>query len=175
MRKLNPLNLIVGLLLVTIFAILGSCTIITGETQKTASPPVSSFSTMTATTPKTETATQEARAFPSVETGIINASPHDVSIWLSQSNLSLHIIDVRTPAEFTSGHIANAVNIDYESPDFAQNIDKLDKTAYYIVYCRTGVRSAAASKIMLQSGFSHIINMTGGITEWISEGLEIVK
>jgi len=96
-------------------------------------------------------------------------------MWLSDSSLNLHLIDVRTPAEFASGHIVSAVNIDYESLDFGQNIDKLDKEAYYIVYCRTGARSAAASQIMLKQGFSQIINMTGGITNWINEGLDNIK
>jgi phage shock protein E len=175
MKKLNLLTLVIGLLATATVAASGSCTTITGETQKTTSPPVSVLPT---TTPNMSTATvtaSQTRPFPSQQSGVINASPGEVSTWLSDSKLNLYLIDVRTPAEFTSGHIAKAVNIDYESTDFGQNIDKLDKEAYYIVYCRTGARSAAASQIMLKQGFNHIINMTGGITDWINEGLDNVK
>ena len=94
---------------------------------------------------------------------------------MSQSNLVLHIIDVRTPAEYATGHIDQSINIDYNSPDFFQNIDNLDKEAFYIVYCGVGGRSPKASEIMKQHGFSHIINMTGGVTEWIKEGFPVVK
>jgi rhodanese-related sulfurtransferase len=137
--------------------LMGSCMIITGETQKITSSPV--FLTTTTTTPAV----------------IINKSPSDIKIWMTASSFPIHIIDVRTPEEYISGHLINAINIDYYSPDFVKNIDKLDKTAYYIVYCRTGARSASASQIMLQQGFIHVINMTGGITEWINGGLGVVK
>ena len=85
------------------------------------------------------------------------------------------IIDVRTPSEYAGGHIRDAVNINLNSAAFENDIDKLDKDKNYIVYCQAGGRSAAARKIMEELGFKHVINMNGGISVWISQGLPVVK
>ena len=57
------------------------------------------------------------------------------------------ILDVRTPDEFNSGHIQGALNIDSASADLNSRIAQLDTLKIYLVYCRTGVRSAAVVKI----------------------------
>lgn len=77
------------------------------------------------------------------------------------------IVDVRTPGEVSQGVIEGAtVFVDYNGGNFAGDIAKLDKTKTYIVYCRSGARSAAASNIMVQQGFQHIYNLEGGIMGW---------
>jgi rhodanese-related sulfurtransferase len=77
------------------------------------------------------------------------------------------VIDVRTPAEWQQGVISGAdLFIDYNSPAFKQQLAKLDKSKTYIVYCRSGGRSAGASQVMMDSGFKNVINMQGGITSW---------
>jgi phage shock protein E len=85
------------------------------------------------------------------------------------------VLDVRTPEEYADGHIHKAINIDLNSPDFKDEINKLDKNLTYVVYCHSGARSNAARNIMEESGFKHVINMTGGITDWISEGFPVTK
>lgn len=80
------------------------------------------------------------------------------------------LIDVRTPEEYEAGHIKNAKNIDISSPDFSQNIDILDKTKQYSVYCRSGNRSSQALKIMESLGFEDVINLKGGIIAWSQMG-----
>jgi len=87
----------------------------------------------------------------------------------------IYFIDVRTPSEFADGHIDSAINIDLNSPDFISNIEKLDRDNVYIIYCRTGVRSAIASQIMVESGFLRINNMTGGYLDWVDAGLPVEK
>jgi len=82
---------------------------------------------------------------------------------------------VRTPSEYVQGYIKNAVNLDYNSPDFKALVNSLDKNKTYLVYCRTGVRSAAASQMMSELGFKDIYNMNGGITDWQAAGLPIEK
>ena len=57
----------------------------------------------------------------------------------------LTVIDVRTPGEFAEGHIPGAKNIDYRNRNFRKRIGKLDKSKEYLVHCRSGGRSAAAS------------------------------
>lgn len=77
------------------------------------------------------------------------------------------VIDVRTPAEWQQGVISGAdLFIDYNSPTFKQQLSKLDKSKTYIVYCRSGGRSAGASQVMVDSGFKKVINMQGGISSW---------
>ena len=77
------------------------------------------------------------------------------------------VLDVRTTQEFNEGHLPNAVHIDVlDSVAFVQQITKLKKRKTYLVYCKSGRRSAKAATIMEQQGFRHIWNMDGGITAW---------
>ena len=85
------------------------------------------------------------------------------------------ILDVRTPEEFESGHIEGAVNINYHSEDFVASLDKLDKNRQYLVYCRTGRRSADTVSVMVRIGFTNILRFAGDIVRWKSEGLPVVK
>jgi rhodanese-related sulfurtransferase len=79
------------------------------------------------------------------------------------------ILDVRTPEEFNSEHFTNAVNIDFKSQDFPDNIDKLNKEETYMVYCRGGVRSSKAAGLMKEKGFKSVYNLEGGLLKWHSE------
>lgn len=89
-------------------------------------------------------------------------------------NPGLVIIDVRTAAEFSGGHIANAINIDYYSPDFTSKVATLDRNNRYVVYCRTGIRGAAATQIMRDISFTQVQNLTGGLDQWIRDGYPTV-
>jgi len=82
------------------------------------------------------------------------------------------ILDVRTPSEYAQGHIPGAVNLDYYA-SFEASLSAFDKTKTYLVYCRTGNRSASAARLMLDNGFAAIYNMQGGINAWISGGLPL--
>jgi len=73
------------------------------------------------------------------------------------------LVDVRTPAEFASGHIDGAVNIDFEDPSFTTEITKLDKTKTYFLYCRSGNRSGQAALHMQKNSFQKIYDLQGGI------------
>jgi rhodanese-related sulfurtransferase len=83
-------------------------------------------------------------------------------------------LDVRTPGEFMEGHLVNAINIDVENPSFATEIAKLDKTATYAVYCRSGRRSANAIATMKDAGFTNMFNLNAGVQEWAQAGLPLV-
>jgi len=76
------------------------------------------------------------------------------------------LIDVRTPQEFAKYHIQSAQNIDLRSPNFKKEIEKLDKTKPVLVYCLSGVRSAAAARIIAAAGFKTVYNLDGGINAW---------
>lgn len=79
-------------------------------------------------------------------------------------------LDVRTPVEFAQGHLVNAVNIDFQSGYFEEEVAKLDKNATYAVYCRSGNRSGQAVKVMEDLGFTSIYDMDGGVIDWASAG-----
>ena len=71
------------------------------------------------------------------------------------------VIDVRTPAEYAAGHVAGAVNVDVEGADFATQIASLDPKEAYLVYCRSGRRSAIAADQMAAAGFTDIVDAGG--------------
>ncbi len=89
----------------------------------------------------------------------------------NQGNPDFVIIDVRSPAEFDSGHIENAINLDYQSETFRDELNKLDKDKTYLVYCGSGGRSAGALAIMEELGFMEASNMLGGISQWKKDEL----
>ena len=80
------------------------------------------------------------------------------------------VLDVRTPAEFSTGHLPAAQNVDFEGTDFATRIAALDKTATYAVYCQSGNRSGKAMEQMAAAGFTHVYDLAGGISAWQSMG-----
>jgi len=92
-----------------------------------------------------------------------------------QGNPEFAIIDVRTPAEYADGHLENAVNIDYSADDFEDRIDELDKDKTYVIYCRSGVRSAGARDVMEEIGFDEVYNVLEGITGWTAAGFPVVE
>jgi phage shock protein E len=79
------------------------------------------------------------------------------------------VIDVRTPEEFAAGHLATALNIPVEADDFEDRIAELDPSDAYLLYCRSGRRSAMAADIMAQAGFSDIVD-AGGMDPLVAAG-----
>jgi phage shock protein E len=85
------------------------------------------------------------------------------------------IVDVRTPVEFAEGHLKGAVNVDVEDPNFIANIEQLDKTGDYVVYCHTGRRAGIAIDEMKQDGFNgRLVNAGGYQDASAATGLAIV-
>jgi rhodanese-related sulfurtransferase len=83
------------------------------------------------------------------------------------------ILDVRTPEEFAQGHLSGAVNVDLMAPDFEGRLGALDKAKTYLVYCRTGNRSAKAIQIMGRLGFRSVYHMFEGIVGWQKKGFPL--
>lgn len=76
------------------------------------------------------------------------------------------LLDVRTPEEYAEGHLPGAKLLDFKAPDFAAKLEDLPKGNTYLVYCRSGMRSAKAAALMREKGFPAVLNMQGGILEW---------
>jgi len=103
----------------------------------------------------------------------LNLPPADAKAYLEKAKPVL--IDIRTPEEYAAGHLENSVLTDYYAPDFKDKLNLLDKSAKYLIYCRSGKRSAAALKIMQELGFKDIHDIAGGINAWIAAGFSVVK
>lgn len=87
------------------------------------------------------------------------------------SDLHLVVLDVRTMAEYGLAHLRSAKLIPVGELVKKQN--ELNKSETILVYCRLGVRSRRASKILADSNFRHVHNMLGGITAWIKAGFPV--
>jgi rhodanese-related sulfurtransferase len=80
------------------------------------------------------------------------------------------VLDVRTDEEVAMGKIPNAINIDiYKGQGFVYEVDKLDKSKNFYVYCRSGARSAQACSFLNQLGIKNTYNLVGGIMSWTGE------
>ncbi len=85
------------------------------------------------------------------------------------------LIDVRTADEYSAGHIERAANFDYYSESFVKEVEAAyDKSEPLYVYCRTGKRSAAASKALSESGYK-VFNLVGGYVAWSEAGKRVTK
>lgn len=82
------------------------------------------------------------------------------------------VLDVRTKKEFDEGHIAGALNFDYYSDDFEEQVEAQlkDKNKPYIVYCRSGMRSLYSAEILEELGYTDVTNMKGGFEAWKKAG-----
>jgi rhodanese-related sulfurtransferase len=122
--------------------------------------------------------TTPSAAAPLSHTQIIkDITPHEAYslIQKNKNNRNFVILDVRTPAEFRDGHIEGAINIDYYAPTFKQELNGLEKTKVYLLYCRTARRSRVALEMMKELGFREVYHMLGGIVRWQTEGLTTMK
>jgi phage shock protein E len=113
-----------------------------------------------ATTPDATTA-PGVRAVPATEAAQLLDAPGTT------------VLDIRTAPEVAQVRIPGAVNIDLFSPDFAQRIAELDRDGTYLLYCRSGSRTAAARQLMSQLGFRDVADVHGGIIAWANAELPL--
>ena len=74
-------------------------------------------------------------------------------------------LDVRSPKEFSSGHIENAINIPlYE---LRERLAEIPKTKTVIVNCGVGIRSYNAIRILIGNNYSNVLNLAGGYRSYI--------
>ncbi|MCD1293464.1 MBL fold metallo-hydrolase [Methanocella sp. CWC-04] len=84
----------------------------------------------------------------------------------------LKVVDVRTPAEWDSGHIKDAIHLQIMSIE--KNLDKLDKDENYAVVCGSGYRGSIAASILAGKGFGKMSNVAGGMRAWKAKGYPTV-
>ncbi len=81
------------------------------------------------------------------------------------SKKKTQVLDVRSPAEYTQGHLPKAINLDVNCKDFDRQIDKLNKKKPVAVYCRGGRRSKIAARKLADKGFT-VYELDKGISQW---------
>jgi len=84
------------------------------------------------------------------------------------------LVDVRTIEEYESGHIQDAVNFDFYSESFQNDILSLDKSSSIILYCKTQNRSAKTANYLKENGYNEITVIEGGINSWVKNGNDLV-
>ncbi|MCM4168475.1 Thiosulfate sulfurtransferase GlpE [Arenibacter antarcticus] len=76
------------------------------------------------------------------------------------------LIDVRTPEEFSAGHLDNSININWLASDFADKFKGIDRDKIIYVYCKVGGRSTKAQEKLQAMGYSKVVNLSGGYDTW---------
>jgi rhodanese-related sulfurtransferase len=85
------------------------------------------------------------------------------------------LIDVRTPGEFSEGHLAGAKNFDWNGEHFEHQVMDLDKSKPVFVYCLKGGRSASAAAKLRDIGFKEVYELEGGTANWQAAKLPLTK
>jgi len=83
------------------------------------------------------------------------------------------ILDVRTINEIAKGFIPGASHIDYNQPNFSEQLKTIDRHRHIYVYCASGARSHAAAKKLQALGFAHVNELEGGILAWRMQNLPV--
>lgn len=109
---------------------------------------------------------------PSLSAVFRHVDPVQARSLLTQSN-AVVILDVRTPREFSRGHLDGAINIDFNSSNFGTQLAALDRDATYLVHCAVGGRSTAALSEFRRLGFRSVIHLDGGIEAWRKANLPV--
>ncbi len=83
---------------------------------------------------------------------------------------NIQVLDVRTPDEFRTGHLKNALLADWmNQQEFPKKVQSLDKSKLVYTYCLVGGRSAQAAKWLTKKGYK-VYNLDGGIAAWKRAG-----
>lgn len=83
------------------------------------------------------------------------------------------IVDIRTPNDYTSAHIAGAINI--PEAQLTDKLNRLDKQKQIILVCAQGQRSLAATSLLRQKGYTELAILEGGMNTWRRDGLPTIS
>lgn len=83
------------------------------------------------------------------------------------------LVDVRTPAEYQSGHVPGAISLPLDQlPARLDALSAHQGSPVYLI-CASGGRSARAQTLLSEAGFARPINVEGGTRAWIAAGLPV--
>jgi len=84
-----------------------------------------------------------------------------------QTGKDVVVLDVRTTQERADANIPGSIHLDFFNPKFETELARLDQSKTYLVYCRSGNRSAKTCRKMGDKGFTKLYNLSGGIGAWM--------
>ncbi len=120
---------------------------------------------LAAATSLTATAGGDAR-------GVRAVSPNEAAPLLDDPDVV--VLDVRTAPEVAQARLADEVlHLDFHDPAFPKQLAELDRTATYLMYCRSGQRSGNARTLMEELGFTDVVDVRGGLIAWVDAGFEV--
>ena len=91
------------------------------------------------------------------------------------ANLKPFLLDVRTPGEFAGGHLEGAVLLPVQQMQARLGELSAHRDDPVFIYCQSGNRSTVAAKLLIDAGFTNVMNLRRGIIEWKGAGLPVVK
>ena len=94
---------------------------------------------------------------------------------LLAANKDVIVLDVRTPGEFTGGHLPKARNVDFNADDFEKKLGELDRTKTYLVHCASGGRSGRSLELFQKLEFKSVYHLDGGYSAWQRAGKAVEK
>ena len=103
---------------------------------------------------------------------IVEVTPQQVKADMD-ANKPVILLDVRDSEEFAAGHLPRAMNISRGLLEFKVGSMIPDKNAYIVLYCRTDARSALATAVMQEMGYTNVRNMQGAFKAWGEAGYPI--
>ena len=92
---------------------------------------------------------------------------------ISKLDHELVLLDVRTQAEYDSGHILNAINISHEQVLESPELMTVYKDSQMVVFCRSGVRAGKVIQLLESLGFEDIIDIDGDMLAWSEAGYPV--
>jgi rhodanese-related sulfurtransferase len=101
-----------------------------------------------------------------------SVGPMDAVRLMNQGAL---LLDVRSQAEFDSGHILDARHVPQDQVASSAESLKKYKDKVVIACCESGMRSGAAARVLQGQGFTKVVNLKGGLQAWRAENLPLVK
>ncbi len=159
----HPLSRLGTLLLVAVVALTGLTAAACGDTGSDTGPD---------TGPEGAVASDSAAG---TGTSIRRLDPVSAAELLRDPPEGLVVVDVRTYDEYATGHLGDALLVDYYAEDFADRLAELPRDRPYLVYCRSGNRSGETLRIMQELGFTDVVDIDGGILAWEAAGLPVTR
>ncbi|QIR16002.1 rhodanese-like domain-containing protein [Shewanella aestuarii] len=112
--------------------------------------------------------------FKSSTSKVKNVNHQELTLMVNKQDAK--VVDVRSKEEFKKGHIVDALNVTMSEIKNNQttSLEKY-KTSPIIVVCNAGMTSAQAAELLVKQGFENIHNLKGGMGEWQSANMPVVK
>ncbi|QDE32983.1 MULTISPECIES: rhodanese-like domain-containing protein [Shewanella] len=103
-----------------------------------------------------------------------NVSHQELTLMVNKQDAK--VVDVRSKEEFKKGHIVDALNVTLTEIKNNQvtSLEKF-KTSPIILVCNSGMTSSQAAQLLTKQGFENMFNLKGGMAEWQSANLPVVK